>query len=152
MLKEGERKRRRPHAVLCKSTLTWLCGACWHEWWTIINGGNPTHMQGMYTHSTNIYEKAPAPFKKTCYQGLKRVVWKVLWKNGTMARLIVPVKPPTYKEVKWGKAPSYLSTAFSSYLLKQDTTYPGGPSGKAWLTINICANNNKCTLKNAADE
>ena len=32
-----------------------------------------TCMQGMYTHSTNIYEKAPAPFKKT-YQGLKRVV------------------------------------------------------------------------------
>lgn len=32
-----------------------------------------------------------------------------------MGRLIVPVKPPTYKEVKWGKAQSYLS-GLSHYL------------------------------------
>ena len=35
------------------------------------------------------------------------LLWKVLWKNGTMERLIVPVKAPTYKEVKWGLAAIY---------------------------------------------
>ena len=45
------------------------------------------------------------------------LLWKVLWKNGTMERLIVPVKASTHKEVKWGLEPSAWTMSSGCFLI-----------------------------------